>query len=135
MRYGVYGLGIVIGLLGLAAAFFGLDDPLIRSIGILMCLGGAYLLKISKAHGRNGDRNSLSKSSIPVSGSRPGRLTWVLGAASLAVSLGSFFLMNDDALHGYHHTWTLYAFVLSGTLFMVVSACIVAMLLWKLFKH
>ena len=135
MRYGVYGLGIVIGLLGLAAAFFGLDDPLIRSIGILMCLGGAYLLKIAKARSRRGKRDAWNKDPISANGGRPRRLMWILGTVSLAASLGSFFLMNNDALHGYHHAWTLYTFIVTGTLFMVVSGCIFGMFLWKLFKH
>lgn len=135
MRYGVYGLGIVVGLLGLAAAFFGLNDPLIRSLGILMCLGGAYLLKVAKGHGRVGGRSLGNQGLIPPRRGRSGRLLWVSAAVLLAASLASFFLMNNDALHGYQHTWMPYAFILSGTFFMVVSACIVGTLLWKLFRH
>lgn len=135
MRYVVYGLGIVVGLVGLAAAFFGLNDPLIRSLGILMCLGGAYLLKVAKARGRMGGRNLGNKGLISPRRGRPGRLLWVSAAVLLAASLVSFFLMNKDALHGYQHTWMLYAFIVSGTLFMVVSACIVGTLLWKLFRY
>lgn len=134
-RYGVYGLGIVAGLLGVATAFFGLDDPLIRSIGILMCLGGAYLIKVAKARGRMGGRGARNKGSIPAGGNRPRRLAWILGVVSLAASLVSFLLMNNDALYGYHGAWTLYAFIVSGTLFMLVSGCIAGMLLWKMFKH
>lgn len=135
MRFGVYGLGIVAGLLGIATAFFGLDDPLIRSIGILMCLGGAYLIKVAKGHGRIGVRGTRNKGSSQAGGNRPGRLAWVLGAVSLAASLVSFLLMNSDAVHGYHSAWSLYAFIVSGTLFMLVSGYIAGMLLWKVFKR
>ena len=134
-RYGVYGLGIVAGLLGVATAYFGLDDPLIRSIGILMCLGGAYLIKIAKAPGQMRMRRPRNKGLSPADGGRTGRFLWILGAVSLVASLVSFLLMNNDALHGYNGAWEIYAFIVSGTLFMMISACIVGVSIWKMFKH
>lgn len=131
----MYGMGIVVGLLGLAAAFFGLADPLIRSIGILMCLSGAYLLKAAKARGQIGRRYSVNQGLISLSARWPRRWQWILATAFLAVSLVLFFLMNNDALRGYHHDWIPYAFILSCTIFMIISSSIIGILLWKLFKH
>ena len=135
MRYGIYGLGICVGLLGVAIAVFWLNDVSLRSFGILMSLGGAYLIKVSKTHGQMELRSVLNKVSRPVGDDRPGRLAWILGAVSLAASGFSFWLMNNDALHGYHSAWPIYAFTISGTIFTLVSSYILGMLVWKMFNH
>lgn len=134
-RYGTYALGIVVGLSGVAIAFIELNDLLIRSLGILMCLGGAYLIRVSKIQGRVGLRGARNKSSRGVGTNRPRRPAWILGAASLVACGISFWFMNKDALDGYHNPWPLYAFIVSGTIFMLVSSYIAGVLIWKMFNH
>lgn len=135
MRYGIYGLGIVVALLGFAIAVFWFNDLLIRTFGILMTLGGAYLIRVSRINGQTELRSAQNIGSRPVGGDGPGRLAWISGAASLAAFGGSFWLMNNDALHGHHNVWTVYAFIVCGTISMLVSGYISVMLIRKMFSH
>jgi hypothetical protein len=135
MRYGIYGLGIVVAVSGFAIAVFRFNDLLIRSFGILMTLGGAYLIRVSRTQGQMELRGAQNIGSGPMAGDRPGRLAWISGVVSLAAFGGSFWLMNNDALHGHHNVWTVYAFIACGTISMLVSGYISVLLVRKMFGH
>lgn len=133
-KYGLLVLGAAVGLSGVVVVFIWLDDVLIRSVGILMCLCGAYLVTASKKIGYapssvNGNGYSVS---IPNS---PSRMVWIIGATSLVASAVSFAFMYKDALDGYHQVWPVYAFAISMTVLALVASYIVGVLVRKMFSH
>lgn len=121
-------LGIAFGLSGLATAIAGFSDLFIRLVGILLMLGGAYLIRMYRMSRMVRLGDSIVSSSYPEGANHIRlRLVWILGAISLIASVISFSFMYVDATGGYHsdNVWPLYTFALSMMIFALTSSYIV----------
>ncbi|WP_158755691.1 hypothetical protein [Dyella sp. S184] len=135
-RYWLYVLGIVTGLSGLVITLVYFSDFLVRLFGIFMTLGGAYLVRISRAPSLVRSSETTANSSYLVSVNRTRRRwVWFLGAISLVASGISFAFMYKDALDGYNHAWPLYAFALSMAVFALTSSYLVGIFVRNLFSR
>ncbi len=105
------------------------NDFMIRSSGVLMCIIGAYLVKISNIRSLKGLRSTHNKSLNLMTPSRPGRLVWAMGAASVVATGVSFIYLYQDALDGYHQIWPVYMFAASALICALVCAYLVSKLM------
>lgn len=92
----------------------------IRSVGLLMCVVGALLVKISNVRGVRGLYITDAKKVNLGAPKRPGQLAWALSVAA-AVAIGiSYIYLRKDALAGGHEVWPAYAFTASVLIAAVV---------------
>jgi len=130
-KYGLFALAIILLLSGGVTLVIGFNDFMARSLGVLMCVVSAYLVRVSNVRGLKGLRNTDSQNLNLVMPKRPGRAAWVWGVAS-AVALGiSFIYLYKDALDGYNQVWPVYAFAGSALICASVWSYIVAKLMQR----
>lgn len=109
-RYGLFGLAILLFILGATAVFLGSSSFAPRSLGAVAIIASVYLVRISRAHARRGPTNRTDQGAKVSTSRRPRRTTWLAGVALLLLAVASFFTMYSDALHGGHNAWPAYLF-------------------------
>lgn len=132
-RYGLFVLAVIMGLSGIVVGGIWFNNFMVSSLGLLMCVIGAYLIKVSKVRGLMdvmGLRNTSSQSLDARAPKRPGRLAWGVGVASAAALGISYFYFRRDALDGHNQTWTVYAFAASALICAVVWPYLVSIFLY-----
>lgn len=135
-KYAFYVLGFIIGISGLTTALVYFGDFLFRSIGILVILVGAYVVRIAKESNSETITIVPTNSSNPPGVDRPTRQrVWVLFAVSLVASGISFIFMIEDAKAGYEQVWPVYAFALTMTIFALTSGYVASTFAKKIFSH
>lgn len=107
-------LAIVVLMAGalLLAVYF--DDFVLRFLGVLLCIVGAYLVRASKVRGLKVPSSTDSQASSLEMPSRPGRLAWALGVGSAVMVGVAYFYLYKDALGGYHQVWPVRIFAASA---------------------
>lgn len=135
-KFGLIFLGAAVGLIGIVAAILWFNSVLIRSVGILICLCGAYLIAASKKIGREQRIGVIGNGPYSTSViDWPSRSVWIIGAVSLIAAGISFAFMYGDALDGYHKVWPVYAFAVSMVILASVASYIVGILVKKMFSQ
>jgi hypothetical protein len=128
MRYGLFALAIVLLLSGGVIFVIGNNDFVIRSIGIVMFVGGANLVRVSRVGRLKGLPSTTTESLDPEASRRPGRLAWAVGVASAVATGISFIFLYKDALDGYHQIWPVYMFAASSLICALAWSYLVAKL-------
>jgi hypothetical protein len=129
-RYVLRALAILLFAFSCATFVLARNSFAIESLGLIALLGGLQLVRAA----RPASGFTPSKWTVPGTPKRPGRLAWILLAASLAAAGISYHFMYTDALGGYHETWPLYLFLVAGAAVLATSGYVVVNIrdeLWK----
>lgn len=127
-RYGLFALAIILLLSGVVINVIYFKDFAIRSLGLLMCVVGILLIRVSNIRGLKGMRITNGQNMNPGVRKRPGRLAWALSVVS-AIAIGiSYIYLREDALAGGHQVWPVYAFAVSVLIAAVVWGYVVSKL-------
>lgn len=125
-RYGLFALAVTLLLSGVVVNIIYFNDFPRRSLGLLMCVVGALLIRISNVRSLKGARITNRPNLNPRVHKRLGRLAWVLSVAS-AMAIGIFYIyLRKDALAGGHEVWPAYAFAVSALIAAVVWGYVVS---------
>lgn len=117
-------LATLVLLVAFAMLYLGDGNFAIRSLGLLLCVVSAYLVKSA----RGGIAAADGKKERGIA--RPGTVAWVVSALAL-VALGlSFFFLYRDALDGYHEVWPVYAFGAAIIVCAVVLPYMITKWIW-----
>ncbi|MGH8191881.1 MAG: hypothetical protein ACREP2_10590 [Rhodanobacteraceae bacterium] len=124
LRRGLFVLGLLMLFAGGIVAAVGFNSYPYWWLGVLACVVGVWLMRISKS------RNLIESRSAGGAGANsytplqqhPSRLAWILGAVSAGAVVASFVALYMDAVDGYRWMWPLYAFV---------ACAIAATLVWS----
>lgn len=127
-NYGLLALAIVLLISGLVINVVYFKDFPLRSFGLLMFVGGIFLVKASNVRSLQEGRFKVSQSENPVAHRRPGTVAWVLSVACAGAIALSYVCMRKDALAGGHEAWPAYAFAASAVIAAVVWGYVVAKL-------
>ena len=128
-RCGLFSLAVVLLLSGFIVNVIYFKDFPIRSLGLLMCVVGALLVKASNVRGVKWARLTNGQNLNPVARKRPGALAWALSVAS-ALGIGiSYVFLRRDALAGGHEVWPAYAFAVSALIAAVIWGYVVSKLM------
>jgi hypothetical protein len=126
--YGLFALAIVLLISGLVVNVVYFKDFPLRSLGLLIFVGGVFLVKASNVRSLKEGRFTVSQNVSPVKHKRPGALAWALSAACVIAIGLSYVCMRKDALAGGHEAWPAYAFAASAVAAAVVWGYVVAKL-------
>ena len=125
-RYGLFVLAVTLLLSGVVVNVIYFKDFPIRSLGLLMCVVGVLLIRVSNVRGLKGTRIANGPNLNPGARKRPGRLAWVLSAASVIAIGISYIYLRKDALAGGHEVWPAYAFAGSALIAAAVWGYVVS---------
>jgi len=127
-NYGLFALAIVLLIAGLVINVVYFRDFPLRSFGLLIFIGGVFLVRLSNVHDIKAGRFTASQTVNASGRKRPGFIAWALSfACAVAIAL-SYICMRNDALAGGHEAWPAYAFAASAVVAAVVWGYVVAKL-------
>lgn len=98
-------------LCGGAAVVLWLHDVVLRSLGLVLCVGGVYLIKASNVGGVKdvlAARTGRTRADEPPN--RPDPFTWVLGGIALGATVFTFYALYRSARGGHYDVHAAYAF-------------------------
>ena len=128
-KLGLFGLAIVLLLLGGVALVMGSNDVAIRSLAMLAIIISVYCVRQSNIFIRPASANTIiqqTRSKLPT---RPGRSTWIASIILLPLLGLSFVWLYSDAAHGYHQIWPVYFFTGKAIICTLYLSYLVARLL------
>lgn len=128
-RYGLFSLAILLFLLAGAALFLGSHNFAIRSVGLVGCIVGVYLVRASNVHAPRASAVAAGEGPDSREKKRPGPLMWTVGVALLLLAGASFFYLYQDALHGYQEALPVYVFAGVGLACALVWSYLVSKVL------
>ena len=124
--YGLFTLAIILILSGAAVNVLYFKDFPIRSIGLLMVVAGAFLVRASNVHGLFGARITNTQNLNPMARKPPGVLAWALSVGSAVAIVISYHFMRESLRGGGTVVWPVYAFAVSALIGMVVWSYVIS---------
>jgi hypothetical protein len=109
-RYGKFVVAVVLLLLGLVVNIRYFNNFPLRSLGLLLLVVGAFLMKTSNIHGMKAVNSSSGLHLISPTRNRPGPLAWTASLSSVVALVISYIFLCQDANAGGHEAWPAYAF-------------------------
>lgn len=127
-NYGLFALAIVLLISGLVINVIYFKDFPLRSFGLLIFVGGLFLVKLSNVRSVKAGGFTVSQTVNPAESKPPGLIAWALSVACAGAIVLSYICMRNDALAGGHEAWPAYAFAGSAVIAAMVWGYVVAKL-------
>jgi FtsH-binding integral membrane protein len=108
-RYGLLALALLLLLLGGAGLYFGSNNYLIRSLGLMAILASTYLVRVSRVRNRSLFPEASGRT-MNLTTEGPGRWLWIVSLVLVPLLGAAFFLMHIDFANGGHQAWPVYVF-------------------------
>jgi hypothetical protein len=104
-RHGLFVLALLLFLLGGVGIYFGSHNYLVRALGVVSVMAGAYLARISDVRDRSSaPRRAVSGLDLKTADG-PSRFLWVISLAMVPLLVIALFLLHIDAVSGGHEAW------------------------------
>lgn len=130
----LYILGVAMGLFGIIIGFYYLNNKMARSVGVLMCLIGAYVIRKAKIRSYGQYHEEINKKISKAKNSHLRPIVWVLALISFVACAVFLILMCIGTKTSYHHAWIIYAFAVSGQILLVVVVYIIGVVVRSIFR-
>jgi membrane associated rhomboid family serine protease len=125
-RYCLFGLAILLLMLGGVGIYVGSHNYPIRALGVVAVVMSAYLVRISHAHDRPGMPEASGQRRDLKIAKGPGRLLWIISSALVPLLGAALFLLHIDAMNGGHEAWPADVFAAVGLACAIVWGYLVA---------
>jgi len=127
-KYGLFVFALLLLTAGGVGLFLGLHNRMVRSLGVMAVMIGAYLVRASNVHSRPAAFVANRQGAGFTAAKGPGRLAWIAAVALVPLLGVSYLYLESDAIHGANDVMPVYLFAGVGVACAVVWGYIAASL-------